>query len=103
MIASFHILRYPSGSGSCARRNSLHGLAELKGAGLAAQKKSIYAAERVKQLRRDFLEALPGQDVARFKFVDKTLVNLICTRRYGRPKSDHSSGWQPARGGGSNR
>jgi hypothetical protein len=51
-MASFRILRYPSGSGSCARRNPLYGLAELKGAGLAVQKKSVYAAERVKQLRR---------------------------------------------------
>ena len=40
--------------------------------------------ERVKQLRRVFLEALPGQDVARFKFVDETSVNLTYTRRYGR-------------------
>lgn len=38
----------------------------------------------MKGLRRDFLEALPGQDVARFKFVDETSVNLTYTRRYGR-------------------
>ena len=38
----------------------------------------------MKQLRRAFLEALPGQDVARFKFVDETSVNLTYTRRYGR-------------------
>jgi len=41
----------------------------------------------VKTLRRDFLEALPGQDVARFKFVDETSVNLTYTRRYGRASS----------------
>lgn len=38
----------------------------------------------MKQLRRAFREALPGQDVARFKFVDETSVNLTYTRRYGR-------------------
>ena len=38
----------------------------------------------MKALRRDFLEALPGQDVTRFKFVDETGVNLTYTRRYGR-------------------
>lgn len=38
----------------------------------------------MKTLRRDFLEALPGQDVAQFKFVDETSVNLTYTRRYGR-------------------
>ena len=65
-----------------------HRLAGLAGAGFAAHKKSVHAAERdterVTQLRRAFLEALPGQDVARFKFVDETSVNLTCTRRYGR-------------------
>ena len=39
------------------------------------QKESIHAAKRdtkrVNALRRDFLEALPGQDVTRFKFVDE--------------------------------
>ena len=38
----------------------------------------------MKALRRDFLEALPGQDVTRFKFVDETGVNLTYTRHYGR-------------------
>jgi len=38
----------------------------------------------VKGLRRAFLEALPGEDVRRFKFVDETSVNLTYTRRYGR-------------------
>lgn len=38
----------------------------------------------MKTLRRDFLEVLPGQDVARFKFVDETSVNLTYTRRNGR-------------------
>ncbi|MEJ7660162.1 MAG: hypothetical protein WKG07_11340 [Hymenobacter sp.] len=52
------------------------------------RKKSVHAAERdterVKGLRRAFLEALPGEDVRRFKFVDETSVNLTYTRRYGR-------------------
>ena len=65
-----------------------HRLVGLAGAGFAAQKKSVHAAERdtewVKQLRHAFLEALPGQDVARFKFVDETSVNLTYPRRYGR-------------------
>jgi transposase len=55
---------------------------------LAAQKKSLHAAERdterVRCLRRDFLEALQQEDVTRFKFVDETSVNLPYTRRYGR-------------------
>ena len=55
---------------------------------MAAQKKSLHAAERdterVKALRRDFLEALQHEDVTRFKFVDETSVNLTYTRRYGR-------------------
>jgi transposase len=38
----------------------------------------------VKGLRRAFLEALPGEDVRRFKFVHETSVNLTYTRRYGR-------------------
>jgi len=38
----------------------------------------------VKELRRAFLEALPDEDVTRFKFVDETSVNLTYTRRYGR-------------------
>lgn len=39
---------------------------------------------RANHLRQAFLEALPGQDVTRFKFVDETSVNLTYTRRYGR-------------------
>lgn len=38
----------------------------------------------MKRLRRAFLEALPGQEVARFKFGDETRVNLTHTRRCGR-------------------
>ena len=38
----------------------------------------------MKARRRAFLEALPNQDVTRFKFVDETSVNLTYTRRYGR-------------------
>ena len=35
-------------------------------------------------LRRTFLEALPGEDVTRFKFADETSVNLTYTRCHGR-------------------
>jgi len=38
----------------------------------------------VRASRRAFLEALPAEDVTRFKFVDETSVNLTYTRRYGR-------------------
>ena len=40
--------------------------------------------ERVRALRREFIEALQHEDVTRFKFVDETSVNLTYTRRYGR-------------------
>lgn len=40
--------------------------------------------ERVKALRREFIEAIQHEDVTRFKFVDETSVNLTYTRRYGR-------------------
>lgn len=40
--------------------------------------------ERVKVLRREFIEAIQQEDVTRFKFVDETSVNLTYTRRYGR-------------------
>lgn len=38
----------------------------------------------MKNLRRAFLESLPGEDFTRFRFVDETSVNLTYTRRYGR-------------------
>lgn len=38
----------------------------------------------MKGLRQAFFEALPTEDVRRFKFVDETSVNLTYTRRYGR-------------------
>jgi len=38
----------------------------------------------VRGLHQAFLEALPGEDARRFKFVDETSVNLTYTRRYGR-------------------
>ena len=38
----------------------------------------------MKRLRRAFIEAIQEEDVARFKFVDETSVNLTYTRRYGR-------------------
>lgn len=40
--------------------------------------------ERVKALRREFIEVLQQEDVTHFKFVDETSVNLTYTRRYGR-------------------
>jgi transposase len=51
------------------------------------RKKSIHAAQRgtyrVKGLCRAFLEALLGEDMCYFKFVDEISVNLTYTRRYG--------------------
>lgn len=35
-------------------------------------------------MRAEFLEALQGEDVTRFKFVDEAGVNLTYMRRYGR-------------------
>ena len=63
-------------------------LADVATARFTAQKKSLHAAERdtdrVKALRREFVEAIQHEDVTRFKFVDETSVNLTYTRRYGR-------------------
>jgi hypothetical protein len=60
----------------------------ITSAELAAQKKSLHAAERdtqrVKALRGAFVEAVQVEDFTRFKFVDETSVNLTYTRRYGR-------------------
>jgi len=38
----------------------------------------------VSGLRQEFIEALPPEDVTRFKFVDETSVNRTHTRRHGR-------------------
>ena len=69
-------------------RGAHHGVEGAARAGLAAQKKNIHAAERhterVRRLRREFLEAVQHEDVTRFKFVDETSVKLTYTRRYGR-------------------
>lgn len=58
------------------------------GAGLAAKKKSVHAAERdtarVRALRAAFLEAVQAEDFTRFKFVDETSTNLTYCRRYAR-------------------
>ena len=58
------------------------------GAGLAAKKKSIHAAERdtrrVVALRQAFVEALQSEDFTCFKFVDETSTNLTYCRRYAR-------------------
>lgn len=78
----------PTGGQRRPGRGAHHRLAGFAGAGVAAQKKSVHAAERdtprVNGLRRAFPEARPGQDVTRFKFADETSVNLTYTRRYGR-------------------
>jgi hypothetical protein len=53
-----------------------------------AEKKSLHAAERdterVRAWRGALLEAIPGQDVTRFHFVDEAGVHLPYPRRYGR-------------------
>jgi len=71
-----------------ARRKSNHALAGGNGARLAAQKKSVHAAERdtnrVLALRGAFVEGLRQQDVTRFVFVDETSTNLSYCRRYAR-------------------
>ena len=50
------------------------------------KKKSVHATQRatqrVRALRRAFLEALPNEDITCFKFVDETSTNLTCCRRY---------------------
>ncbi|WP_191906310.1 IS630 family transposase [Hymenobacter baengnokdamensis] len=55
---------------------------------MAAKKKSVHAAERdtqrVKELRRAFVEALQAEDFTCFKFVDETSTNLTYCRRYAR-------------------
>jgi transposase len=73
------------------RRSSRELDVELAGTGrarAAPKKKSIHAAERdterVTALRGAFLEAIQGEDVACFKFVDETGVHLTYPRRYGR-------------------
>ena len=63
-------------------------LADGAGAGLAAKKKSVHAAERdtkrVRALRAAFLEAVQSEDFTCFKFVDETSTNLTYCRRYAR-------------------
>lgn len=75
-----------SARGAC--REPKYALASGAGTGLAAQKKSVHAAERdtkrVVALRGAFVEALQGQDFTRFKFVDETSTNLTYCRRYAR-------------------
>ncbi len=75
-------------SGRRARFRAHGPLERFTTAGLAAQKKSLHAAERdterVKALRGDFLEAVQAEDFTRFRFVDGTGVNLMYRRHYGR-------------------
>ena len=65
-----------------------HAGAGSTGAGLAAKKKSVHAAERdtarVRALRAAFIEAVQSEDVTCFKFVDETSTNLTYCRRYAR-------------------
>ena len=69
-------------------REPIHALAGGTGAGLAAKKKSVHAAERdterVRALRVAFLEAVQAEDFTCFKFVDETSTNLTYCRRYAR-------------------
>jgi hypothetical protein len=54
----------------------------------AAQKKSVYAAERdlerVQRQRADYAVESSGIDVRRFKFIDEAGSNLAMTRSRGR-------------------
>ncbi|MGI4869851.1 MAG: hypothetical protein ACRYFX_01595 [Janthinobacterium lividum] len=51
--------------------------------------------------RRAFLEALAGEDVRCFRFVDETGTNLSYTRRYGRAQPGPRVGQGvPLRSGG---
>ena len=69
-------------------REPVNALSGRAGAGLAAKKKCVHAAERDTQrvvaLRRTFVEALQAEDFTRFKFVDETSTNLTYCRRYAR-------------------
>ena len=71
-----------------AGRQPIDPVAGGAGAGVAAKKKSVHAAERDAQrvvaLRRAFVEALQSEDVTCFKFVDETSTNLTYCRRYAR-------------------
>lgn len=56
----------------------------------------IHAAERdtdrVRDLRETFLEALQGEDVTQFVFVDETSTNLTYARRYARAEGGQRTG-----------
>lgn len=56
--------------------------------GLAAQKKSLHAAEReterVQQRRVEYAREVASIDLSRFKFLDEAGSNLAMTRLYGR-------------------
>ncbi|HEX9838846.1 MAG TPA: IS630 family transposase [Anaerolineales bacterium] len=59
---------------------------------VAAKKKSLHASQRdtpgVKRKRRVFRKAVMALEVARFKFLDESSVNLSLTRLYGRAAPD---------------
>jgi len=72
---------------------------------LEPQKKGVPASQRdtprVRAHRRAFLEALAGEDVRRFKFVDETGTHLSYHRRYGRAQPGQRVGQGvPLRSGG---
>ena len=63
---------------------------------MAAKKKSLHAAERdterVRALRRAFVEAVQEEDFTCFKFVDETSTNLTYSRRYARAEGGQRVG-----------
>ena len=73
------------------------------GAGLAAKKKSVYAAERgterARNLRAAFVEALQQADFTCCKFVDETSTNLTYCRRYARAEGGPRAGQGALHGG----
>ena len=88
--ARCHLGRVAGVGGRAGRpgREPGHDGAGRAGSGLAAKKKSVHAAERdtarVKALRVAFLEAVPSEDFACFKFVDEPGTTLTYCRRYAR-------------------
>lgn len=73
---------------------------------MAAKKKSLHAAERdterVKTLRRAFVEAVQEEDFTCFKFVDETSTNLTYCRRYARAEGGQRVGQAVPLHGGPN-
>ena len=70
--------------------------------GLAAKKKSVHAAERVRALRAAFGAAGQAEDFICFKFVDETSTNLTYGRRYARAGGGQRAHQATPRHGGPN-